>query len=161
MPKMSTWTKKKKKLTKLTLLCMNYSELWWTHKSPTWWHSCTITRWAGKQTPVSSLRPTWQRLELCWHLRSLSGLILQLCSHGVRGKAEVAMTTPVDGAIELRERRAQGGAAAAHQHRNLCLPIILARRLLPPSSRSVNLSLSLSLLPLRSLLTGLYFSLGS
>ncbi len=35
MPKMSTWIKKKKKLTKLTLLCMNYSELWWKHKSPT------------------------------------------------------------------------------------------------------------------------------
>lgn len=69
-----------------------------------------------KQTPPFSLRPTWQRLELCWHLSSLSGLILWLCSHGVRGKAGVAMATPVDGAIELWERRAQGGAAATHQH---------------------------------------------
>lgn len=83
------------------------------------WHDDTLAqslKCAEKQTPPFSLRPTWQRLELCWHLSSLSGLILWLCSHGVRGKAGVAMATPVDGAIQLWERRAQGGAAATHQH---------------------------------------------
>ena len=55
------------------------------------------------------LRPTWQGLELCWHLSSLSGLILRLCSHGVRGKAGVTMATPVDGELELGESWAEGG----------------------------------------------------
>lgn len=121
-----------------------------------WWHDDTLAQsldCAEKQTPLFSLRPTWQRLELCWHLSSLSGLILWLCSHGVRGKAGVATATPVDGAIELWERRAEGGAAATHQHRDLSLSIILTlsntASLLPPSCRSVNLSLSLSLLLLR------------
>lgn len=34
--------------------------------------------------PFLSPRPTWQRLEQCWHLSCLSGLILWLCLHGVR-----------------------------------------------------------------------------
>lgn len=98
------------------------------------WHDDTLAQsldCAEKQTPLFSLRATWQRLELCWHLSSLSGLILWLCSHGVRGKAVVAMATPVDGEIELWERRAEGGAAATHQHHNLSLSIILT-----PSKRS-------------------------
>lgn len=115
---------------------------------------------AEKQTPLFSLRPTWQRLELCWHLSSLSGLILWLCSHGVRGKAGVATATPVDGAIELREQRAEGGAAATHQHRDLSLSFHHPHSFKHSFSPAAILSLTLSLLLLRSLLTGFYFNPG-
>lgn len=103
--------------------------------------------------PPFSLRPTWQRLELCWHLSSLSGLILWLCSHGVRGKAGVAMATPVDGAIELWERWAQGGAVATHQHLSFHHPHSLKQFLYCLHPLKTCKSLFLSLLLLQSLLT--------
>lgn len=84
---------------------------------------------------------------------------------GSGGRLGLPWQPPDDGAIELWERRAQGGAAATHQDRDLSLSIILIRlntdSLLPPSCRAVNLSLSLSSLLLRSLLSGFYFSLGN
>lgn len=111
-------------------IAVNILKLWdvnskqsWAYKLIIWWHTCKIGC-AEKQTPLLSLRSMWQSLEPCWHLSSLSGLILSLCSHGVRGKAGVAMATPVDGAIELWERRVEWGAVAADQHHNLSLSIL-------------------------------------
>lgn len=95
---------------------------WSSLRSKSYPSSCSghTSRWHTQllncaEDTLSSLRPTWQRLELCWHLSFLSGLILWLCSHGVRGKAGVTMVTPVDGALGDEQRR-EGGVAASHQH---------------------------------------------
>lgn len=135
-----------------------------------WWHDDTLAQsldCAENQTSLISPGPTWQCLELCWHLVSLSGLILWLCSHGVRGKAWVAMATPVDRAIELwgettGGRGGGGSSGNSSASRSLCLNHPHSFKCsFSPASMPSHLSLSLTLLLIWSLLTGVYFNLGN
>lgn len=59
----------------------------WTHKADDMLtHSHNRSTTVENRHPALPLRPTWQCLEPCWHLSSLSGLILWLRSHGGQGE---------------------------------------------------------------------------
>lgn len=128
------------------------------------WHDDTLAQsldCAEKQAPLFSLRPTWQCLELCWHLSfSFRTNPVALFTWG-QGEGWGCHGNPCwwsDRA--LGERRAEGGAAGGSSaSRSLSLSIILTPSNTQPSlsCRSVNLSLLL----LRKLIAGFHFNLAN
>lgn len=108
----------------LRIISLNLSKQFWTHMLRCW---CTFfwrRRKPDKLLPFRAyVAGPGCRVDI-WIF--LPGLILWLCSHGVRRKAGVAMATPVDGETELWERWAEGRAATTRGNDSLFLSAVLA-----------------------------------